>query len=227
MSGRRERFGADVTEAIKVDIWSDVQCPWCYIGKRKFEKGTADFGGPVEVEYHSFELAPDTPLDFDGTSADYLTRRKGLAPDQVAQMLDRVTGIAASVGLAYNFDAVHQTNTVRAHEIIHLAKARGRQRDLVERLFRAYFIEGRHLGQIPELVDLAAEVGLDRDEALRALESNQYLADVKADVEQADRYGIHAVPFFVFEQKYGVSGAQDAEVFTQVLERIRDQKPAG
>ena len=213
-----------MSDPIKVDIWSDVQCPWCYIGKRKFEAGAREFGGEVEIEYHSFELAPDTPVDFDGTPIDYLSQRKGMPIDQVEQMLARVTGIAASVGLDYDYDHVHQTNTVKAHELIHYAKAKGRQLDMKERLLKAYFVDGRHVGRIEELADLAQEIGFDREDVVRALESNQYLADVKADVALANEYGIQGVPFFVIDGKYGVSGAQDAETFANVLAQVRDEK---
>ena len=222
----RARVALGVSEAIKVDIWSDVQCPWCYIGKRKFEAGAAQFGGHVEVEYHSFELAPDTPVDFDGTPVDYLSQRKGMPIAQVEQMLERVTGIAASVGLDYHFDHVHQTNTVKAHELIHYAKAKGRQLDMKERLLKAYFVDGRHVGRVQELADLAAEIGLDREDVVRALETNEYLAEVKADVALATEYGIQGVPFFVIDGKYGVSGAQDAETFANVLAQVRTEREA-
>lgn len=215
-----------MSEAIKVDIWSDVQCPWCYIGKRKFEAGAERFGGKVEVEYHSYELAPDTPVDFEGTPIDYLSQRKGMPIAQVEQMLERVTGIAASVGLDYHYENVHQTNTVKAHELIHYAKARGRQLDMKERLLKAYFVDGRHVGRIEDLADLAAEIGFDRDDVVRALEANEYLADVKADVAQASEYGIQGVPFFVIDGKYGVSGAQEAETFANVLAQVRDERAA-
>ena len=104
---------------IKVDIWSDVQCPWCYIGKRKFEAAVQQTGADVEVVYHSFELSPDTPVDYEGTPAQYLSERKGLTMGQVEQMIDRVTGIASDVGLAYDYEHMHQTNTVKAHELLH------------------------------------------------------------------------------------------------------------
>ena len=214
-----------MTDVIKVDIWSDIQCPWCYIGKRKFELGVADAGASVAVEYHSFELAPDTPVDFDGTPADYLAKR-GFPRAQVGQMLDRTTGIAASVGLEYHFDRAHQTNTLRAHELIHFAKAEGRQIEMVERLFRAYFTEGGHVGRIEELVDLAGDLGLDRDTAEAALRTNTYLPAVKADIRQAARYGISGVPFFVFNDTYGVSGAQEPATFASVIEQVRAEQAA-
>ena len=214
------------TSPITVDIWSDVQCPWCYIGKRKFEAGVAAFGGAVEIEYHSFELAPDTPVDFDGSPVDYLSRRKGMPVEQVSLMLANVTEIAASVGLDYDYDHVHQTNTVKAHELIHYAKAEGRQLEMKERLLKAYFVDGRHVGRIEDLADLAAEIGLDRAEVVRVLTDETYLADVKADVAQAVAYGIQGVPFFVIDGTYGVSGAQDATTFTKVLEQVRTEREA-
>jgi predicted DsbA family dithiol-disulfide isomerase len=209
---------------VKVDIWSDVQCPWCYIGKRKFEAGAAEFGGSVDVEYHSFELSPDTPVDFDGTPSDYLSQKKGMTPGQVAEMLERVTGIAESVGLHYDYDSVHQTNTVIAHELLHYAKAHDRQLDMKERLLKAYFVEGLHIGRIEDLADLAAEIGLDRADVVRALTANEFLADVKADVALANEYGIQGVPFFVIEGKYGISGAQDPATFTQALNQILTER---
>ena len=210
-------------DPIKVDIWSDVQCPWCYIGKRKFEAGAALFDGNVEVEYHSYELSPDTPVDFDGTPVDYMSQRKGMPVAEVEQMLERVTGIAESVGLHYDYDSVHQTNTVISHELLHYAKAHGRQLDMKERLLKAYFIDGRHVGRIEDLADLAAEIGLDRADVVRALTEHEFLADVKADVALANEYGIQGVPFFVIDGKYGVSGAQDPDTFTQVLNQVRTE----
>lgn len=213
-----------VSEAIKVDIWSDVQCPWCYIGKRKFEAGVAEFDGEVEVVYHSFELAPDTPVDYDGSPVQYLSERKGIPLDQVEQMLANVTGIAADVGLDYHYEDIHQTNTIKAHELLHYAKSVGRQIDMKERLLKAYFVDGAHVGRIEDLADLAAEIGLDRAEVVRVLEAQTFVADVKQDVAQAQAYGIQGVPFFVIDGKYGISGAQAPEAFTGVLEQARSEK---
>ena len=219
-----ERVELWVSDAIKVDIWSDVQCPWCYIGKRKFEAGAEASGLEVEVEYHSFELSPDTPVDFDGTPVDYLAQRKGLPMAQVEQMLERVTGIAKSVGLDYDYDHVHQTNTIKAHELLHFAKSKGVQLEMKEALLKAYFIDGGHVGRVEDLADLATTVGLDRDEVVAVLEAQTYLADVKADVAQAEAYGIQGVPFFVIDGKYGVSGAQEAAAFANVLEQARSER---
>ncbi|WAB81084.1 DsbA family oxidoreductase [Microcella daejeonensis] len=213
-----------MSSPISVQIFSDVQCPWCYIGKRKFEAAVAEFDGEVDVVYRSFELAPDTPVDYEGSTVDYLSERKGLPVDQVHQMLDRVTQIAANVGLEYDFEHVHQTNTVLAHELLHFAKANGLQLELKERLLRAYFVEGRHVGRAEELADLAAEVGLDRDAAAESLADHRYLADVKADMAQAVAYGIQGVPFFVIDDRYGISGAQEPEAFLGALRQAAAER---
>jgi predicted DsbA family dithiol-disulfide isomerase len=214
-----------VSEAIKIDIWSDIACPWCYIGKRKFEAGSGLFSEAgedraVEVEYHSFELSPDTPVDFDGSEVDFLAGHKGISSDQVGQMLERVTGIASSVGLDYDYDILKHTNTIKAHELLHFAKAQGKQLEMAERLFKAYFTEGRHIGRVEDLADLAADIGLDRAAAVASLESEEFLSDVRADQGLAQEYGIQGVPFFVIDGRYGVSGAQDPTTFAQVLEQV-------
>ncbi len=218
-----------MSESIKVDVWSDIACPWCYIGKRKFESGSQSFaeagdGRNVTVEYHSYELSPDTPVDFDGNELDFLAQRKGLQAAQVEQMLERVTEIASAVGLDYDFGKLKHTNTVKAHQLLHFAKAHGKQLELSERLFRAYFIEGGHVGRVADLADYAADVGLDHDEALRALESDEYLEDVRADQQTAIGYGIQGVPFFVIDGRYGVSGAQESATFAQVLEQVWSER---
>jgi predicted DsbA family dithiol-disulfide isomerase len=212
-----------VSDPIKVDVWSDIACPWCFIGKRKFELGAAEAGIPVEVEYHSFELAPDTPVDFDGSEMDYLATR-GFPAEQIPQMLSRVTGIAETVGLHYDYDKLQHTNTVKAHQLIHWAKAQGRQLEMKERLLAAYFEEGRHVGRDEDLADLAAEIGLDRAEALAALGEDRYLDDVRADQALAQQLGIQGVPFFVFDGQYGVSGAQDPATFADVLQQVAEKR---
>lgn len=214
---------------ITIDVWSDIACPWCYIGKRNLEKGlaeaSADDDAPaVEVVFHSFELSPDTPVDFDGGEADYLATHKGISQEQARQMLDRVTGVAADAGLQYRFDLLKHTNTVKAHELLHFAKEKGRQHELAERLMSAYFTEGRHLGQEDELVALAAEAGLDPDAAREALRSGRFLDAVRADQAQAQAYGINGVPFFVIDGKYGVSGAQPAEAFAQIVRQVWSER---
>ena len=223
------RLDEGVSEPISIDIWSDIACPWCYIGKRNLEKGLAatasDEDAPqVTVTFHSFELSPDTPVDFDGDEIDFLAGHKGMPRDQVEQMLAHVTDVAAQAGLQYRFDLLQHTNTVKAHELLHFAKARGRQHEMEERLMSAYFTEGRHVGRIDDLVALAAEVGLDAGEARAALESSEYLDAVRADQAQARAYGINGVPFFVIDGQYGISGAQPAEAFSSVLRDLWAQR---
>ena len=215
-----------MSQPLKVDIWSDIQCPWCYIGKRKFEAAVADFDGEVEIEYHSFELAPDTPVDYQGSPAQYLAERKGMSVPQVEQLFRRVTEIAAAVGLDYDLTRSQQTNTVKAHELLHYAKARGRQAELKEALLKAYFIDHRHVGRIDDLADLAAELGFDREDVVRSLSESEYLPAVRADGDLARAYGISGVPFYVFDDKYGVSGAQETSTFAQVLRQVADEKAA-
>ncbi|QEO13132.1 DsbA family oxidoreductase [Agromyces intestinalis] len=216
-----------MTSPIKIDIWSDIACPWCYIGKRHLEAGIAALGDDapdVEIEYHSFELSPDTPLDFEGSTVEYLSERKGMPVERVEQMLEHVTGVAAKAGLEYHFEKVAHTKTLKAHELLHFAKAHGKQLELKERLLKAYFTEGGRVNRIDQLVGFAAEVGLDADDAREALESGRYASDVQADIAQAGAYGIQGVPFFVFEGKYGVSGAQPAEVFANVLTQVAGEQ---
>ncbi|GAA1883667.1 protein disulfide isomerase FrnE [Lapillicoccus jejuensis] len=211
---------------MKVDVWSDIACPWCFIGKRRFEQAVARFEGEVEVEFHSFELSPDTPVGYAGSTTEFLARHKGMAPAQVEQMLAQVTGIAEGEGLHYDFDAVRHTNTVLAHQALHHAKAHGRQAELKERLLAAYFEQGRDLGQVDVVVELGAEVGLDADALRRDLEAGTYVDAVRADEAQAASYGINGVPFYVLDGRYGVSGAQSPETFLSALQQVETDRAA-
>lgn len=220
-----------MTSAISIDVWSDIACPWCYIGKRNLEKGlaetAADADAPqVDVTYHSYELSPDTPVDFDGDEMDYLSGAKGMPREQIEQMLQRVTGVAADAGLDYRFDILKHTNTVKAHELLHFAKEQGRQLQMTERLMAAYFTQGRHVGRIDDLVELAGEAGLDVAAARAALESGRYTQAVRDDEAQAASYGIQGVPFFVIDGKYGVSGAQPPATFAQIARQVWAEREA-
>lgn len=210
---------------VDVQIWSDVACPWCYVGKRRFEQAVERFraeGGDVAVTYRSFELSPETPVDFEGDEVDFLARHKGMQRDQVVAMLDQMTTVAADEGLAYDFAALQHTNTVLAHQLLHLARSHGLQAAMKERLLAAYFVEGRHVGRVGDLADLAAEVGLDRDAVVTALESGTHLDDVRADQQRALELGIRGVPFFVLDDRLGVSGAQDPEVLLGALRQAAE-----
>jgi predicted DsbA family dithiol-disulfide isomerase len=208
-----------MTSPLAVDIFSDIACPWCFLGKRRFERAVEQFDRPVEVVYHSFELAPDTPVDFEGSEIDFLVRHKGLSPDQVEQMLARMAGLGAGEGLRYDFAALRHTKTLLAHQAIHHAKAKGRQVELVERLFQAYFEQGRHVGHAEELVALGEDVGLDGAELRRALAEGTYERAVAEDLALADEFGINGVPFYILDGRYAVSGAQNSDFFVMALEK--------
>jgi predicted DsbA family dithiol-disulfide isomerase len=208
-----------MSRTLSVHVWSDVACPWCFLGKRRFERAARDYDGEVLVEYHAFELAPDTPVDFDGNEVDFLAGYKGMAREDAQRMLDHVTGLAATEGLKYDFAALRHTRTLLAHQAIQHAKARGRQELLVERLFRAYFEEGRHIGRAEEIAALAAEVDLDAAEMRQVLVDGTYARAVAEDITMAREAGINGVPFYVIDGRYGVSGAQSSELFASALRR--------
>ncbi|MFJ4225358.1 DsbA family protein [Microbacterium sp. NPDC089695] len=220
-----------MTDAISIDIWSDIACPWCYIGKRNLEKGLEAVAGDddapqVNITFHSFELAPDTPVDFDGDEIDFLSGHKGMPRAQVEEMLSHVTGVAENAGLAYRFDLLQHTNTVKAHELLHFAKANDLQHEMEERLMSAYFTEGKHVGRVDDLVELAVEVGLEAEAVREALETSRHLQDVRQDQAQAQAYGIQGVPFFVIDGQYGISGAQPPAAFENVLRDLWAQRGA-
>ena len=184
---------------------------------------------PIELEYHSFELAPDTPVEFTGSEIEFLMTHRGVLAEQARIMIDRVVGIARDAGLDYDYDSLQHTNTIEAHQLLHFAKEHGLQLEMKERLLSAYFVEGRHVGRIEDLADLAAEIGLDRADVIRSLEADDHLEAVAADMEQARQYGINGVPFFIIDGRYGISGAQRPEVFVEVLARAaadRAEQPA-
>jgi predicted DsbA family dithiol-disulfide isomerase len=218
-----------MTEPIKIDVWSDIVCPWCYIGKRNLEAALTEVGQDadapvVEVEYHSFELSPDTPVDYVGSAVDYLAQHRGVSVEQAKEMHQQVSKVAEGAGLAYRMDIIQHTNSVLAHELLHFAKEHGRQAEVVERLMSGYFIEGRHVGTEDELVAVAGEAGLDTDAAREALRSHRYLEAVRADQKQAAEYGITGVPFFVIDGQYGVSGAQPPAAFAQIARQLWQER---
>jgi predicted DsbA family dithiol-disulfide isomerase len=204
---------------LSVHVWSDIACPWCFLGKRRFERAVHEFGGEVAVEYHSFELSPDTPVDFEGDEVEFLAGHKGMSRADAQRMLEQMAQLAATEGLRYDFAALRHTKTLLAHQAIHYAKAQGRQEPLVERLFQAYFEQGRHVGRADELVALAAEVGLDPQETARVLAEGVYADAVAEDISIAREAGIDGVPFYVIDGRFGVSGAQSSELFVSALHR--------
>jgi predicted DsbA family dithiol-disulfide isomerase len=206
---------------VKVEIWSDVGCPWCFIGKRRFEAALDEFAhaDEVEVRWRSFQLDPTLPEHYDGTELDYLATRKGLDRARVAAMFDHVARQAAGEGLAYDFDRVVVANSFRAHQLLHLAGAHGLGDAAEERLFTGHFERGEDIGDVDRLVAIGVELGLDADEVRAALADGRHAAAVRADIAEARELGISGVPFFVFDRRYGVSGAQPVDAFAEALDQ--------
>ena len=206
---------------MKIEIWSDVACPWCYIGKRRFESALAEFPhrDQVEVQWRSNQLDPTLPEHYDGTELDYLSQRKGLAADQVTQMFDHVAAQVKGEGLTYRFDAVVVANSFTAHRLIHLAAAHGKQDAAKERLLSDHFEHGKDIGSPDYLTSLGADLGLDAAEVAELFSTDKYADDVRRDFAEARALGISGVPFFVIDRKYGLSGAQPAATFSTALEQ--------
>ena len=214
---------------MKVDIWSDVVCPFCYIGKRKFENALQGFAhrDEVEVVWHSFELTPDFRPVPGESIHESLAKKKGVSVAEGKRMSDYMTEAAKEVGLAYDFDKAIPANTFLAHQLIHHGAHHGRQDATKERVFAAYYLEGQDIGNLDTLVKLATEIGLDADETRQALAIGTYAEAVRLDEYHAQQINVRGVPFFVFEDKYAVSGAQPTELFAEVLEKAWDEfKPA-
>ena len=209
---------------MRIEIWSDVVCPWCYIGKRRIEKALADFPhrDEVEVVWRSYQLDPGAPTEPTETVAEHLGRKYGGGAAGGQQMIDRVEAVAAEEGLLYRLGQAQRVGTVDAHRLIHLALAEGGpqlQGQVKEALLSAYFIEAANVADHATLRRVATAAGLDVARVDEVLGSREYEDAVWADIEKAQRYGATGVPFYVVDDKYGVSGAQPAEAFTQVLER--------
>lgn len=204
---------------LSIDVWSDLVCPFCYMGDTILAKALAEFPDrdAVVVRYHSYQLMPDLPADRAVDLVELLSTSKGLTADQVNAMHDQLGARGAELGIDYQFERAQTINTRAAHRLTHFAKTAGLQRPLVQRLFLAYFTQGLNIGDNDTLADLAAEVGLDRTTAIAVLESDDFAADVDTDIALAGQLGISGVPSFVFNGKYAVSGAQPVEVFNDVL----------
>ncbi|GGJ89785.1 DsbA family oxidoreductase [Deinococcus aquiradiocola] len=207
---------------ITVDIWSDIACPWCYIGKRRFEQALGQFpqAAQVDVVWHSFELDPTAPAVNPVGMRDGLAMKYGTSTDKAQGMLDSMTATAAQEGLEYHFERASLANTFQAHQVIHLAARHGLQDAMKERLLKAYMTEGETLSDTDTLVRLAGQVGLDAQEVRDALDAQTYAQAVRQDEAQARAYGIQGVPFFVLGGKYGVSGAQDPATLRGALEQV-------
>jgi predicted DsbA family dithiol-disulfide isomerase len=206
---------------LTVEIWSDIVCPWCYLGKRRFEAALEAFehGDDVTVMWRSFELDPEAPAAPEGTAAERLAAKYGMSSERAETLHTEMTERAAAEGLEYRFDLAQGGNTFDAHRMIHLAATYGRQAAAQERLMRAYFTEGEAISDRDTLVRLVAELGVDEAEARDALALDRFAEDVRSDEQLAARLGIQGVPFFVLDRRYGVSGAQPPEALLGALER--------
>jgi len=207
---------------MRVDVWSDLVCPWCYIGKRRLERALAEFPGRerVEIVHRSFQLNPSAPMGTTARRRDYLMAKYGWSAAQAEKIDADMERRAAADGLEYHLSAEGLTgNTFDAHRLVHLARERGRQDAAVERFFRAYFTEQRSLFDHASLAMLAVDVGLKPDDVQRVLDDDEYSDGVTADSNEARALGVTGVPFFVLDGRLGVSGAQPVEVFAEVLSR--------
>jgi predicted DsbA family dithiol-disulfide isomerase len=210
---------------VRIEIWSDVVCPWCYIGKRRLETALADWastgstaGKDVEIVWRSYQLDPGAPHEGTESVPEHLGRKYGGGAETGRRMIENVEAVAAEEGLVYRLNEAQRANTIDAHRLLHLAREAGVQGDLEEALFAAYFTQAQNVADHDVLRKLAADVGLDARRVDAVLASAEFREDVYSDIEQAQAYGATGVPFFVVDGKYGVSGAQPAAVFRQVLD---------
>jgi predicted DsbA family dithiol-disulfide isomerase len=207
---------------MRIDIWSDYACPFCYIGKRRLEHALSQFPDrdKVEVVFRSFQLDPNARTDETRDIHDILAAKYGMTRDKAKATNAQLAEQAQGVGLEFNFDTVQSTNTFDGHRLSHYASTKGKAPQMTERLLRAYFTDSLNLGDRKVLAELAAEIGLDQAETAAVLESDAYADQVNADIDAARLLNITGVPFFVFNNKYAVSGAQPGPVFTEVLDTV-------
>ena len=213
---------------MRVEIWSDIACPWCYVGKRRFESALRQFehADDVQVVWRSFELDPNAPRLREGSQHEHLAEKYGMPIERARAMNERMTAEGKKEGIAFDFDRVKMGNTFDAHRLVHLAAESGRAEAMKERLMRAYFTDGESVADADTLVRLGREVGLDADRVRDALASDAYASDVRADEQRARTFGISGVPFFAIDETYGVSGAQPPEALLGALRQAYDESAA-
>lgn len=207
---------------MKIEIWSDINCPFCYIGKRHLEKALATFSGKVEVEWKSFELDPLNYPPKGSDQLEMLARKYGKDRAWAEQMNQNMTAMAAQSGLQFHMEKVVPANSFNAHRLIHLAKKHNLQDAMKEKLLSAKFVEGKDIGDVTILTQCGKEVGIPAQDVVHLFESDEFAADVRADEEIAGGLGISGVPFFVFNKKMALSGAQPVEVFKDVLSKNKN-----
>jgi predicted DsbA family dithiol-disulfide isomerase len=213
---------------VRVDIWSDVVCPWCYLGKRRFEAALGGFehASEVEIRWRSFELDPRAPSVRDGDQAARLASKYGLSIEQARVAQDRLTALAAAEGLQYRLDRTRPGNTFDAHRLIHLAGDRGRQSEVKERLLAAYLCDGQAIGDTAVLLAEGVAAGLDPGDVTQVLDGDAYAGDVRADEIEAQERQITGVPFFLIDGAFGIPGAQDDETMLTILRRAWSRREA-
>lgn len=206
---------------MKVEIWSDVMCPFCYLGKHKFENALNQLAEKehIEVEWKSFQLQPDLKTDTSISIDEYLAREKGFPIERARQMNHQLARSGKELGLEYNFDKAVVANTFKAHNLLHFSKEQGKQNETEEKLFEAFFSAGKNIDDIPTLLEIGKDIGLRTDGLKEVLENEAYADKIHEDIYEAQQIGVRGVPFFVFDRKYGVSGAQETSVFLQTLEK--------
>ncbi|MCC8361386.1 DsbA family oxidoreductase [Salinimicrobium sediminilitoris] len=211
---------------MEVKIWSDVRCPFCYIGKRKFEAALEQFPekDKVKITWKSFQLDPTLETRADMNSIDYFVEAKGVSKEQARQMFSRATQMAKEVGLDFNLEDSVLANSFRAHKLIQMAKSEGLGDEIEEALFKAHFEDAKNIDYPEVLVEIAASIGMDAAEVKQMLESDDFNYEVKQDEMEARNIGVTGVPFFVFDDRYAVSGAQPTEAFLQTLEKAMNDK---
>ena len=204
---------------MKIEIWSDVICPFCYIGKRNLETALGQFAEKknIEIEWKSFQLDPTIPEEANESHTEYLVKRKGMPVEQVEGMLANVTEMAKKVGLDYHLDQSVIVNSQKAHQLIQFAKSKKLGNEAEERLFKAFFTEGKNIADSATLVQLGKDFGLDESEIKANLEDEKFKYEIAQDIQEAQNIGVTGVPFFVFDRKYAVSGAQPTEAFLETL----------
>ena len=219
--GNNQTINIITENKMKVEIWSDIICPYCYIGKRKFEAALAQFlhKDHIQVEWKSFQLAPDIKTQSNKNAFLYMGEQRGKSVEQTQEMTSRVTQLAKQAGLTYNFDKTVAANTFNAHRFAHFAKQYGKQNEAEELLFRSFFTDGKNIDDYQALIQLGTEIGLDTIALKTALENNSCASNVHADIYEAQQIGVSGVPFFVFNRKLAVSGAQESTTFLETLEK--------
>lgn len=208
---------------MKVEIWSDINCPFCYIGKRKFENAVKEFDGEVEVEFKSYQLDPTFPKDEHAKTEEILAKKYNMTPEKAREMNQQVAQTAAEVGLEFNADKVHTLNTLDAHRVTHLAKEHGKMKEVMENMFESHFVNGELVNDRDILIKNSTKAGIDQAEVEALLDSDKYEDVVVASQEEAKQLGVQGVPFFIFDRKYAVSGAQPTETFLEVLNKVKEE----